>query len=95
MMHSSNWSMHQWVSNDPEKSNAFILSDAGYDVWMGNNRGSPFSLGHVEYKKDQVEYWQWYQEELGTIDIPTFLDYILDKTGLEDLTYIGHSQGTT
>ena len=62
---------------------------------MGNNRGSPFSLGHVEYTKDQQEYWNFYQEEMGTIDIPTFLDFILGKTGLETLSYVGHSQGTT
>jgi len=27
--------------------------------------------------------------------VPTFIDHILDKTGLENLSYIGHSQGTT
>jgi len=32
---------------------------------------------------------------MGLKDLPTFIDYILDKTGQEKLTYIGHSQGTT
>ena len=40
MMHALDADMMQWVLNDAEDANAFILSRAGYDVWMGNNRGS-------------------------------------------------------
>ena len=32
---------------------------------------------------------------MGTIDVPTFIDFVLDKTGLETLSYVGHSEGTT
>ena len=32
---------------------------------------------------------------MATKDLPAFIDFILDKTGLEDISYIGHSQGTT
>ena len=70
--------MTQWVSNDADKANAFILADAGYDVWMGNNRGSTFSKGHTKYTRHDFEYWQFYQEEMGTIDVPTFIDFIIE-----------------
>ena len=32
---------------------------------------------------------------MGLIDTPMFIDFILDKTGLEQISYIGHSEGTT
>ena len=32
---------------------------------------------------------------MGIKDVPSFIDFILAKTGLETLSYIGHSQGTT
>ena len=87
--------MTQWVANSPDRANAFILANAGFDVWMGNNRGSKYSLGHATLSTDDLEYWEFYQEEMGTIDVPTFIDFILDQTGLQKLTYVGHSEGTT
>lgn len=32
--------------------------------------------------------------EMGTIDLPNTIDYILEKTGEPDLSYVGHSMGT-
>lgn len=30
----------QWVMNYPEQSPAYVLANQGYDVWLGNNRGT-------------------------------------------------------
>lgn len=33
--------------------------------------------------------------EIGAIDLPTMIDYTLEKSQAEKIFYIGHSQGTT
>lgn len=74
----------QWVINTPELSSAFNLASAGYDVWMGNNRGCAYSLGHVSLdpfdKHDAPLYWNFSFEEMGTLDLPATIDYILGLT---------------
>lgn len=88
--------MNFWTSNDADIAPPFVLAEQGYDVWLGNNRGTRFGGYHttLDRKKD-AEYWRFSQEELGLEDLPTFIDHILETTGQEQLTYIGHSQGTT
>ena len=34
-------------------------------------------------------------DEMSTIDLPKFIDTVLEKTGQKKLTYIGYSMGTT
>ena len=31
---------------------------------------------------------------MGTIDVPTFIDFITEKTGQKQVSYVGHSEGT-
>ena len=87
--------MMEWVVNSPEKANAFILARAGYDVWMGNNRGSKYGSYHKTLSTEDRAFWDFYQEDMGTKDLPAFIDFVTDKTGLESISYVGHSMGTT
>lgn len=79
----------------PERALGFILADAGFDVWLGNTRGSTYSRNHEYLSPDAKEYWQFSWHEIGERDLPAEIDYVLKNTGYEKLHYIGHSQGTT
>eukprot|EP00347_Sterkiella_histriomuscorum_P016715 403352128 len=89
----------QWLVNSPDQAHTFILANQGYDVWMGNNRGTVYGLQHKTLDPtDPVEkpkFWNFDFEEMGTLDLPATIDYILGETGQEKISYIGHSEGTT
>jgi predicted alpha/beta hydrolase len=68
-----------------------MLANQGYDVWLGNNRGSRFSLTDNASEID----WNYSLDELAEFDIPCMFDCVLKRTGANKLIYIGHSQGST
>ncbi|XP_017772755.1 PREDICTED: lipase 3-like [Nicrophorus vespilloides] len=86
-----------WVVPGPEKGLAYILADAGYDVWMGNARGNRYSRKHntLDPDDDAKEFWDFSWHEIAVIDVPEMIDFVLNKTGQSKLFHIGHSQGTT
>lgn len=81
-----------WIINKPKGAPAFKLAKAGYDVWLGNNRGTTYSRDHkyLDAKKDR-DYWNFTISEFGKYDQPAQVDYIRNHTGQDKITYIGHS----
>ncbi|XP_007445214.1 gastric triacylglycerol lipase-like, partial [Python bivittatus] len=84
-----------WVINLPSNSLGFVLADAGYDVWIINNRGTTWSRRHQNLTTDQEEFWDFSFHEMGIYDIPATINFILQKTKQDSLYYIGHSQGAS
>ncbi|KAJ4452178.1 hypothetical protein ANN_03696 [Periplaneta americana] len=84
-----------WVVMGPEKGFAYLLADVGYDVWMGNVRGNTYSRKNVHMTPSDNAFWEFSWHEMGVIDVPAMIDYILEKTGETSLFYAGHSMGTT
>jgi Partial alpha/beta-hydrolase lipase region len=91
LMHCIIASSSIWVLYGRRSSIAFKLVDRGYDVWMGNSRGNSYSRAHRTLDPDGAEYWDFSWHEIGVFDLPASIDYVLDKTGQEQLQYIGYS----
>ncbi|XP_053607252.1 lipase 1-like [Plodia interpunctella] len=83
----------------PGNALAYILAEAGYDVWLGNARGNFYSRRHVSlspsFGRANVDFWKFSWDEIGDIDLPAMIDYIIEETGQPKMHYIGHSQGCT
>jgi len=92
----------------PPLSFARYLADHGYDVWSVSLRGSGKSTkpGWVQFlelnqlKLDLLDPSQfdhskfnWNIDDHITKDIPTLIQFIRNKTGSEEVTWIGHSMG--
>ncbi|KAE8737101.1 Lipase 4-like [Frankliniella occidentalis] len=72
-----------------------LLFAAGFDVWLGNARGTAASQRHERLSPDQAAFWDFTWHEIGVLDLPAVIDYVLSATGRSALHYVGHSQGAT
>lgn len=59
LMHALMDSSAAFVVNLPSQSLGFVLADAGFDVWLANNRGSTYS----KPKRDDSAGWNWSFQE--------------------------------
>lgn len=95
LMHGLFGTSSDFVIMGKKISLAYLLSDKGYDVWMGNNRGNDYSDKHKRLNINSSEYWDFSFHEVGYYDLSAKIDYILKVTNYSSLFYIGHSLGTT
>lgn len=95
LMHGLLSSSDCWILNGPFNSMAYILSNAGYDVWMGNARGNTYSRASVKYTPLLPPFWDFSWNEIAIYDMPAMFDYVRYTTGVDNFHYVGHSQGTT
>ena len=75
------------VLGPSETTLGFILSNQGYDVWMGNFRGNVYSRNHTFLNPDITvgPFWDFSWWENGVFDLPAMLDYVLETTGQDKL----------
>ncbi|CAD6994161.1 unnamed protein product [Ceratitis capitata] len=84
-----------FLLNGPENAIAYNFADAGFDVWLGNARGNIYSRKHATMTAGHPKFWKFSWHEIGAIDMPESIDYVLEQTGEPALHYVGHSQGGT
>ena len=61
-----------WTMNERSKAVAWRLVDAGYDVWLGNNRGNKYSSVHLSLTmwENPAAFFDYSFQELGEYDLP-------------------------
>lgn len=85
-----------WILPGPKKGLAYILSEAGYDVWLANVRGNTYSRAHVSRNIDTFAFWNFTFHDVSQYDLPAVIDYIMEIKGWDvKINYVGHSMGTT
>ncbi|XP_004922003.2 lipase 1 [Bombyx mori] len=98
LMHGLLSSSADFLLLGPSTALGYILSDAGYDVWLGNARGNFYSRKHRRHNPDSLitqRFWKFSWDEIGNYDLPAMIDYVLEATGQQKVHYVGHSQGGT
>ena len=78
------------------KSLAYLLEERGYDVWIGNNRGSAPCLKHVSKDSNKLngDFWDFSMDNFIKYDIVSEINYIKNRTSAKKLDFIGYSEGT-
>lgn len=93
IMHGLLMNSEFYVFTGKNRALPYLLADHGYDVWLGNDRGSYYFVDHKIYDKNSKEFWNFGLDEIGLYDYKSMIDYILATTKQASLNYIGHSQG--
>ncbi|VDD74551.1 unnamed protein product [Mesocestoides corti] len=86
-------SAHTWINNLANQSLGFILADLGFDVWLGNSRGSTYSQRHAYLQPSDLAFWEFSWDEMAHYDLPAVINFIVGVTGVDKIFYVGHSQG--
>jgi lysosomal acid lipase/cholesteryl ester hydrolase len=82
-----------WFINSNEQSLGYILADNGFDVWIGNVRGTRWSKGHSTLSVHDKLFWDWSWQDLAEYDLLAMLSYVY-TVAQSKILYVGHSQGT-
>ncbi|EUB57474.1 Lipase member M [Echinococcus granulosus] len=86
-------SAHTWINNLANESLGFILADAGFDVWLGNSRGSTYSQKHAYPHTSNDKFWTFSWDEMAMYDLPASIEFIINETKVDKIFYVGHFQG--
>ncbi|XP_072948174.1 lipase 3-like [Epargyreus clarus] len=94
LMHGLLQGSDTWLDAGPNAGLAYLISDACWDLWVGNQRGNYYGRSHTRLNPDEdAAFWNFSVDEIGFYDIPATIDYVLKQTGVKKVNYIGYSQG--
>jgi len=94
LQHGLENSAADWVINLPSESAAFLFADAGFDVFIGNFRGTTYSKRHTALSPKDHLFWQFSWDQMAAFDLPALLGKTLEISKADKIYYVGHSMGT-
>ncbi|GMS77953.1 hypothetical protein PENTCL1PPCAC_128 [Pristionchus entomophagus] len=95
MVHGQAASATEYFLNPPESSPAFILADAGFDIFLSNQRGTTYGKRHKTLSPTfGSKFWQFTQDDFARYDETAVIDKVLELTGEKSVHWVGNSQGT-
>ena len=85
----------QWVEASSQTGMSFIIrmADLGYDVYIGNNRGTKYSQDHTTYAYNSSEYWDYTLDGYAE-DLLANMNAAYSDSGNKTGVYYGYSLGT-
>ena len=91
--HGSGGTGEGWIRNQ----NVQRLAALGHDIYLGNARGTKYSMGHEDYdytvKEDEQYYWDFSYQNLAD-DVLANMRKMSSHSGDKKGWYFGSSQGT-
>lgn len=94
LMHGLFRNSSDYLASGAKIALAYYLADHGYDVWLGNARGTKYGNEHEKHSPNSKEFWKFSFHEIGLYDVSAMLNFMLDHTKESKTFYVGHSQGT-
>jgi predicted esterase len=95
LMHGLFRNSADFLATGPSVALPYLLADNGYDIFIGNSRGSKYCNEHEKFSSRSSEFWNFSWHEIGYYDLPALIEFAINKSRSSKIFYTGHSQGCT
>jgi lysosomal acid lipase/cholesteryl ester hydrolase len=93
LMHGLMMNSEVWLLNGAD-SLAFTLVRAGFDVWLGNNRGNKYGCKHETLDPRASPFWDFSLDEFARFDVPAISARVVEVNGGAQCSFVGFSNGS-